>query len=58
MPFVPDSTALDPINEKKLSYTDMNEYNDNQKFPPIKQEKDPFVNWFWLLSEKYKSMQD
>ena len=32
--------------------------NDNQKFPPIKQERDPFVNWFLLLSEKYKSMQD
>ena len=34
------------IEKYRQSYDQMNEYNDNQKFPPIKVQRDPFLDWF------------
>ena len=34
------------LQEVKIENKKIPEYNDNQKFPPIKAEKDPFNKWF------------
>ena len=32
--------------ERRITYKELSEYNDNLRFPPIKVEKDQFLNWF------------
>lgn len=46
MPYTPvdrDSTCTDG---QKMSYLELDEYNEQTRFPPIKVERDPFLNWF------------
>ena len=39
----------DIVEHKSQDLKLMDESCDNTKFPPIKEEKDPFLKWFWLI---------
>jgi serine/threonine protein kinase len=44
---IPDIKKVDATTKIKVMTTQtLEEQNDNVKFPPIKGEKDPFLNWF------------
>ena len=45
-PYIPPTKVTDWNKDQRLSYNQMEESVDNQTFPPITVDRDPFVEWF------------
>ena len=49
-PHVPQMAPLDRKKEDEVfeGNKSLPEYSDNKTYPPIKEDKDKFLSWFWL----------
>lgn len=53
IPYIPSQHNLeDEESEQPMIYENLPEIRDDEKYPPIKKDKDPFSDWFWNLIEK------